>query len=280
MGIVKARIEIDGGDYANFPNQTRKVAKSSVASEFLSTRSSETYLSYKNSKPLEYPAMKTKTLIPWLITSLLLCLCLNTWAQSKPTIETEIGTQTETDLPPSYRYELKKKVSEIVFDYPDESQRNIDSLRKTRQPVVGTQEVAQEIDFMKQSVCEKLPNGDKVYRLKFNCDAILQAIFFKELQIPTGAAMYVIYPQANLARRFDIVEKGNFERKQLSGEYTPSIIIEYVQPRKVKLKPKIITRYIDLLYADKNLEKDAEKSNHLVATQTSNVRWAIIAVFP
>ncbi|MCC7224260.1 MAG: hypothetical protein IT273_11095, partial [Chitinophagales bacterium] len=203
--------------------------------------------------------MKTKTLIPWLITSLLLCLCLNTWAQSKPTIETEIGTQTETDLPPSYRYELKKKVSEIVFDYPDESQRNIDSLRKTRQPVVGTQEVAQEIDFMKQSVCEKLPNGDKVYRLKFNCDAILQAIFFKELQIPTGAAMYVIYPQANLARRFDIVEKGNFERKQLSGEYTPSIIIEYVQPRKVKLKPKIITRYIDLLYADKNLEKDAEE---------------------
>ncbi len=195
--------------------------------------------------------MDTKALVSWLITSLLLCLCLNTWAQSNP--------QTETDLPPSYRYELKKKVPEILFDFPDDEQKSVDSLRKTWYPIVAGHSITQEIDFMKHAVCEKLPNGDKVYRLKFTCDAILQTIYFKELHIPLGSAMYVIYPEKNLTHRFDIVEKGNFERKQLSGEYTPSVIIEYVQPRKVKSKPKIITRYIDLLYADKTLEKDAEE---------------------
>ena len=195
--------------------------------------------------------MKTKTLVPWLVMSLLLCLCLDTWAQSNP--------QTETDLPPSYRYELKKKVSELFFDFPDAGQHEIDSLRKTRYPIVGVQEVKKEIDFMKHAVCEKLPNGDKVYRLKFTCDAILQTIYFKELQIPTGSAMYVIYPEANLMHRFKVEEKGNFKHRPIFGEYTPSIIIEYVQPRKSKSKPKIILLGVILQYAENNLEKDAEE---------------------
>ncbi len=193
--------------------------------------------------------MKTLTLTPWLIISLL--ICLNTWAQSNP--------QTETDLPPSYRYELKKKVPEILFDFPDDEQKSVDSLRKTWYPIVAGHSITQEIDFMKHAVCEKLPNGDKVYRLKFTCDAILNEIYFNELKIPAGAAMYVVYPEANLMHRFKVEEKGSFKHRPIFGEYTPSIIIEYVQPRKIKSKPKIITWFINLKYADNNLEKDAEE---------------------
>lgn len=166
--------------------------------------------------------------------------------------------ENDENLPPSFRYKLKKEVPEIFFDYPDKGQHGIDSLRKTRYPMVGVHEIKQEINFMKKAVCEKLPNGDKVYRLKFNCDARLDDIYFKELQIPKGATIYTVFPNKN---DFSIL---NINRKNIGARQTSYITIEYIQPQKIKQKPKIIIQNLTLSYVENNTPKGSVDEQDLV----------------
>lgn len=170
--------------------------------------------------------------------------------------------ENEENLPPSFRYKLKKEVPEIFFDFPDNEQKAVDSMRKTRYPVTAGHEIEQEIDFMKKAVCEKLPNGNKVYRLKFNCDAVFDAFYFKKMTFPNNAAIYTIYPEKNTASRYD-TQKSNIAQKIIWGD-GKSIIIEYVQPHKVRFKPKIIIQGVRLLYSEKRAEKDIAEEDDLV----------------
>ena len=189
--------------------------------------------------------------------SFMLLATLPTWAQQEP------NTEDDSNLPPSMRYELKKEVPEIFFDFPDKAQKTADSLRKTWHPVTLVHEIKQEINFMKKAVCEKLPNGDKVYRLKFNCDAVLDILYFKDLEIPKGAAIYAVYPQKNMARPIN-TQANAVGDKELWGYDLSSVIIEYVQPKRVKQKPKIILRNLSLRYSQNDIRKDAEDEQDLI----------------
>ena len=188
--------------------------------------------------------------------SFMLLATLPTWAQQEP------NRKDDSNLPPSMRYELKKEVPEIFFDFPDKAQKTADSLRKTWHPVTLVHEIKQEINFMKKAVCEKLPNGDKVYRLKFNCDAVFDEIYFKELEIPNGAAIYAVYPRWNSGEPLDT--KPNAVGQKRVGGNGSSIIIEYMQPKKVKQKPKIVVRNLSLIYSENALDKDISDDQDVV----------------
>lgn len=170
--------------------------------------------------------------------------------------------ENDENLPPSFRYKLKKEVPEIFFDFPDDEQKSVDSLRKTWYPVTAGHSVKREIDFMKKAVCEKLSNGDKVYRLKFNCDAVFDEIYFKELEIPKGTAIYAVYPLRDIGVPLS-TQKDAVGQKKVFGD-GKSLIIEYIQPKKVKQKPKIIVRNVSLLYSQNNTEKVLSEEDDLV----------------
>ena len=160
------------------------------------------------------------------------------------------------DLPPSFKYKLKKKVPVIRVDMPQSSINEVDRYRNTSDRRNAAFADGLDIDFMKQAVSEKLPNGGKVWRLKIESNALIEGFRFNELHLPSNSQFYwytseggsfsSIYRNFYSAGNFAFIDRANV------------IFLEYYQPPKIHGKAHISIDYTDLYYSQNNNSRDEQ----------------------
>ena len=126
------------------------------------------------------------------------------------TQQANTSNNNNNDVPPSFKYKLKKKVPVIRVDMPDVLVQTTDRYRAMGKPISPLHTVDTTFDFMKVAVCEKLPNGDKVWRLKIESNVYLTQIGFQMLDIPIEAMLYwYAEDKSNYGQLNDICKKTN-----------------------------------------------------------------------
>lgn len=154
------------------------------------------------------------------------------------------------NVPPSFKYKLKKKVPVIRADFPEKSAIRIkrylaeEKKKGNTHGPLPVHDFLQKINFMEVAVCEKLPNGDKVYLLEIKSNGNINGVYFDKIEIPKNAELYWYAKKG-----------GEYRTKQYISSYNKSIgqdietdclFIEYYQPPKTITKPEIVIYNIDL----------------------------------
>lgn len=156
----------------------------------------------------------------------------------------------EKAVPESFNYKLEDEgIPVIDITLTDEKIREMDSLKSLSSPVSPVIYKKKEVDFFKESKCEKLPNGDKIYRIKIRHNAVLSRTYFKELIIENGDILF--FYTEDKEKVFEANE--NFIKKKytLFQPQNQNIILEYHQNNKCKKnKSKIIIGAFDITHID------------------------------
>ncbi len=168
----------------------------------------------------------------------------------------QTNTPTNNNVPPSFKYKLKKKVPVVRVDMPQSSINEVDRYRNTSDRRNAAFADGLDIDFMKQAVSEKLPNGGKVWRLKIESNALIEGFRFNELHLPSNSQFYwytseggsfsSIYRNFYSAGNFAFIDRANV------------IFLEYYQPPKIHGKAHISIDYTDLYYSQNNNSRDEQ----------------------
>ena len=152
--------------------------------------------------------------------------------------------------PPSFKYKLKKKVPVIRADFPASEVEIINRYFAEEKKKGNTHgplpvhDFLQKINFIEVAVCEKLPNGGKVYLLEIKSNGNINGVYFDKIEIPKNAELYWYAKKG-----------GEYRTKQYISSYNKSIgqdietdclFIEYYQPPKTITKPEIVIYNIDL----------------------------------
>ena len=168
---------------------------------------------------------------------------------NSPLLVAQTATQTNNNLPPSFNHKLKKQVPVVRVSMPQVNIDEIDRYRTSERRNAGFEDVL-DIDFMKQAVSEKLPNGGKVWRLKIESNALIDGFGFAKLSLPKGSQLYWYSSEGGdfspISRNF--YTKGNYADIIMAN----AIFLEYYQPKKAHGKARIIIDYTDLYYSQNN----------------------------
>lgn len=154
------------------------------------------------------------------------------------------------DLPPSFKYKLKKKVPVVRADFPASEVEIINRYFAEEKKKGNTHgplpvyDFLQKINFMHVAVCEKLPNGGKVYLLQIKSNGNINGVYFDKIDIPKNAELYWYAKKGGEYRtKKNIITRSKLIHQDIE---TDCLFIEYYQPPKTITKPEIVIDNIDL----------------------------------
>ena len=181
-----------------------------------------------------------------------LCFCTLLLSNS-PLLVAQTATQTNNNLPPSFKYKLKKQVPVLRVDMPDELVQTTNRYREMGKPISPLHTVDTTFDFMKVAVCEKLPNGDKVWRLKIESNVMLQWLNFRNVVIPSGSLFYCYSENKEYYQYYQKDSWFYLINEKIT-------YLEYYQPQKNKNKIQIIVNGLTLTYANSPIQREEQQN--------------------
>ena len=173
----------------------------------------------------------------------------------------QTNTPTNNNVPPSFKYKLKKKVPVVRADFPASEVEIInryfaeEKKNGNAMPPTPSYEIRQLIDFIKNAVVEKLPNGDKIWRLKIESNAQIERISFAELDIPNESHFYWYNKQGSDFSSNDKIKYK--DKKTIFANYSSDLFLEYYQSKKTK-RPHIVIGFVELLYNQSTSSRDEQ----------------------